>query len=99
MHPVRRLVRSGLGIECVTSRQNRVVLARMWLRRDQVADTAVAMPDVVPLHESRRPGAVRLQIIEAPHQELWSLLGRAEQRFGLGVVIADPRRRVGRFDP
>jgi hypothetical protein len=89
---------SGRGIHGITGSEDRVIFTLMALRRADVADAAVAMLDVVPVHETAGPGAGGLQILEAPRRKLWAVLGGAEERFGVGVVVADPGPRVGGLD-
>lgn len=56
--PTRRIEFASLGVERMSGRQNAVVVAGMALvRADCVADTAVTMIDVVPMHETSCPSA------------------------------------------
>ncbi len=50
--------------------------------------------DVVPTHEFSSPGPGVIQAGEALDGEFRPVLGGAEQRFGIGVVVADARPRV-----
>ena len=61
------------------------------------ADEAEVRP-VEPGDELRRPGPGSVQIGEAPGREARTVLGGAEDAFDEGVVVADPRARVGRGD-
>ena len=63
-----------------------------------VADRAVPVLVVVPMHEARGPAACRLEIGEALGRELRAVLGGAEQGLGEGVVVTDPRARIGGRD-
>jgi hypothetical protein len=60
-HAARRVALSGLEVQRVASRQDGPVVAAMALRWADVADAAVAVLDVVPMHELSGPGAVRIQ--------------------------------------
>jgi hypothetical protein len=59
-----------------------------------VADAGVPVLDVVPMHEFGRLGPGLVQAGEAFGGELGAVFRRAEQRFGVGVVIADTGSRV-----
>ena len=72
---------AGLGIQCVTRGQNGLVGAGMTLGRAHVANTAVTMLDVVPVHKVTGPRARCRQILEAPYRKLGPVFGGAKQRF------------------
>lgn len=79
----------GLDVEVVACGQNGLVMASMTLLRVDIANAAVAVIDVVPTHEFSRPGFGLIQAGEAFGGKLGAVLGGAEQRFGVGVVVAD----------
>ena len=87
--PARRVALPGLGVERMPSRQDGLVITGVTLLRADVADAAVAMIDVVPTHEFSRPGPGLVQAGEALGRELGPVFGGAEQRLGIGVVVAD----------
>jgi hypothetical protein len=95
---VRRVALAGLQIQVMPGRQDVVVIARVLLGRADVADAAVAMLDVVPAHELGGPGPGLLKACEALGWELWLVLGRSEQRLGIGFVVAHARPRVRGLD-
>lgn len=70
------------------SRKDRDVVAFMALCRADVADAAVPVIVVVPMHELARPLARGAQIRKALFWELRPVLRRAEQAFDEGVVVA-----------
>jgi hypothetical protein len=70
----------------------------MTLRRGDMADAAVAVCMVVPLHEARAPVSGGLQIGKPLDRELRPILRCAEQRLGEGVVIADAWAGIGWLD-
>lgn len=49
----------------MTRREDHVIVAVMALRRADVADAAVAVVEVVPMHELARPVACSIEIGEA----------------------------------
>src|SRR5437016_7716286 len=55
------------------------VVARMTLRRADVADAAVPMLVVVPMHEARGPRTGLTEIDEALGRELRSVFGRRSE--------------------
>ena len=63
-----------------------MIIARVTLSWGSVANAAVAMIDVVSLHEARCPGAGRVEVGKAFGRKLRSVLGGAEQRLGIGVM-------------
>ena len=69
----------------MASAQQAAILAGMALPRRDIADAAVPMRVVVPLHEARRPLPGGSQIGEPFERELRSILGGAEQRLGEGM--------------
>jgi hypothetical protein len=62
----------------------------MALRRGEVADSAVVVVVIVPLHEPRAPVSGGLQIGEPLERERWPILNGAEQRLDEWIIIADP---------
>ena len=102
--PVARVARPSCrvrlpcsAVQRMTGIEDVLVLADVALRRADVTDAAVTMLDVVPMHEAGRPGACGVEIGEAPGRELRPVLGRSEQRLGIGVVVAHPGPRVRRL--
>ena len=67
------------------------------LGRADVTDAAVAMIEVVPMHEAGGPGAGLVGIGKALGGKPGAVLGRAEQRLGIGVVAGDARPGVRGF--
>ena len=61
-----------------------MIVSVMALRRADVADAAVTVVEVVPMHEVARPVACSIELGEARGGELRAVLGRAEQRLGIG---------------
>ena len=55
----------------------------------------MAVVGVVPVHEARRPAPRVIEIGEALDGIARPVFGRPEQRFHEGIVVADPRTRVG----
>ncbi len=96
--PARWVSFTGLGVQRMSGGQNRVIVACVSLGRADVANAAVAMLEVVPTHKAGRPGTGRVKISEALGGELGPVLGRAKQRLGIGVVVADTRPRVRGLD-
>lgn len=86
--PARRIALPGLGVQRMSSGQDGVIVTGVALLRAHVADGAMAMLHVVPTHELGRPGSGLVQAGEALGRELGPVLGGAEQRLGIGVVIA-----------
>lgn len=78
--------------------EDRDVFACVALSRADVADPAVPVVVVVPMHELARPFARGVQVREAFSRELGPVLRRAEQAFDEGVVVAHARPRVRRLD-
>jgi hypothetical protein len=78
-------------IDRVAGGEHGAILPGMTLRRGNVADAAVAVPVIVPLHEPHRPLPGVVQVDEPLERELRPILRCAEQRLGEGVVIAHPR--------
>ncbi len=70
----------------------------MALRWSNEAQSAVTVLVVVPLHELFGPASGGGEIGEPGCGIAWPVLGGTEQRFDEGVVVADPRTRVGRRD-
>ena len=82
----------------MASGKDRLILAGVALCRSDVADAAVAVRVVVPMHEVRRPGARLLKIGKAPGRKLRAILGVAEQGLDEGVVIRYTRAGIRRLD-
>jgi hypothetical protein len=64
--PARRILLTSAGTKRMPARQDRVIVAGMALSRAHVANAAVAMLMVVPMHEAGRPGARLVQVGEEP---------------------------------
>src|ERR1700719_2175080 len=82
----------------MASTQETTVLPGMPLRWGNVADTAVAMFVIVPLHQTPAPRSGSVQISKSLEWKFWPILGGTKQRFGEGVVVADPWARIGWLD-
>src|ERR1700733_4344378 len=78
--------------------EQRAILPSMALCRGNIADAAVAVLMVVPLHKTRRPLPRGVEVGKPFGRKLRPILHGAKQRFGKGVVIAHPRPRVRRLD-
>ena len=78
--------------------QNLLVLAGMPLIWADVADSAVQMLGVVPVHELTGPVSGLIQIFESTSDILGPVLGGSEGRFRKGVVVAHPWSGVRGFD-
>jgi len=59
--------------------------------RGHEADATVAALGVVPLHQAHRP-LTGDALVEAVDGEAGAILGRAEQAFYVGIVVAYPGR-------
>lgn len=66
------------------------ILAAVALRRCHVADAAVAVLQVVPMHELRSPRSRIAQIGKAALGVFGAVFGRSEQCLDKRVVIAHP---------
>ncbi len=86
-----------MDVQRVPGIQDGAVMTVVTLCRTDVADPAVAVVVVVPTHEASGPGACRIEIDEAFGGELRSVLGRAEQRLGVGVGASSQLRHMRRF--
>ena len=89
--PASRVEFASPAVQRVSGSQNRVIAPCMALRRADVTDAAVTMINVVPMHEAVRSGPRLIEVGESLGGELRPVLGGAEQRLRIGVVITDPR--------
>src|SRR5206468_12959337 len=96
--PASWVARPRLLIERVARRKHEPVLAGMALGRTDVADAAVSMLVVVPVHELPRPVSRGLEVGKPLGRELGPIFGGAEQRLGERIIVAYPRPRMGRRD-
>ena len=71
--------------------QDRLIVPGVALSRTDITNAAVTMIEVVPMHETSRPGTRLIEIGEALGGELGPILGGTKQRLGVGVVVADAR--------
>src|SRR5437763_6052588 len=76
--PASWVARPRLLIERVARREHEPVLAGMALGRTDVADAAVPVLMVIPLHESPRPASRRFEICKPFGWELGPVFGGAE---------------------
>ena len=76
----------------MTARQKPAVFPGMALCRTDVTDPAVAMIVVVLTDKTHGPIPCRIEIGETLGRELRPVFGGAEQRLGVGVVVADAQR-------
>ena len=76
------------------SSKNLLVLAGMPLVRADVANTAVQMLDVVPVHELAGPVSGLSQIFEPMSRKLRSVLGGSESGFCKGVVVTPAHVKI-----
>ncbi len=79
-------------------REHGAVLASMALRWGHVFDAAVPVNLVVPVNEVRRPFPRRIEFSEAFDREFRPVFGGAEQSLGIGIIVADARSGIKRFD-
>src|SRR4051794_36359271 len=70
----------------------------MALSRAHVTDTAVTMIVVIPTRKFPDPLTRMFDRRKTFSRELRSIFDRTEQRFDEGIVVTDPRTRVGRTD-
>ena len=96
--PAPRVALARPLIQGVARGEHGPVLAGVALSRRDVADAAVAVLVVVPVHEPPRPASRRVEVCKPLGRELGPVFGGAEQRLGKRVVVADPRPRVRRRD-
>ena len=73
-----------------------MVFPGMPLGGGDVAQAAVAVLDVVPVHEVLSPLAGFVQAGEAARREFGAVLRRFEERFDEGVVVGHPGARTDR---
>jgi len=83
----------------VSSREDGVIVTAVTLSRGDVADASVSVLIVVPRHEFSCPGVGSVEIVEALRRELGAVLGGAEQRLGVGVVVTHAGPRARRRNP
>src|ERR1700761_5484107 len=76
--------------------EQRRILPGMTLCRRDIADAAVAVLMVVPVHEVSGPPPGSIEVGKALRREGRAILGSAEQLLDKGIVVADARARVGR---
>ena len=74
--PARRIALAGVEVRLMVCSQDRPVLQRVSLRRGDVADSAVAVLEVVPAHEVASPEAGAFKGGEATRREFGAVLGR-----------------------
>jgi hypothetical protein len=67
----------------VTRGEKRMIVAGMTLRRRHVADAAMTMLEVVPLHETGSLDASSVQVLEACDRKLRPVLRGSEERLGV----------------
>ncbi len=87
--PARRMSLPGAFVDLVSGRQDLVVMPFMARGRADVADTAVQMSMVVPVHELRRPVACGLQVSKATRRE-FGVLSRNRRKFRQPINVACP---------
>ena len=75
-----------------------MILAGVPLRWADAADATVTVIAVNPTHELRDPTTGFLDIGKTLTVKLQAVLGRAELRLDKGLVVIDPRTRVGALD-
>jgi hypothetical protein len=96
--PALRIALSCVLVDRVAGGEQGAILPGMSLCRGDIADAAVPVFVVVPLHEALRPLPGSVQISKSLDRELRLIFRCAEQRLGEGVVIADARARLGWLD-
>ena len=73
--PARRVPLTGAFVDLVSGRQDLVIMPIVSCRRADVADAAVQVRVVIPMHELRRPVACGLQVSKATCREFGPVLG------------------------
>lgn len=96
--PARRMSLAGAFVDLLSGSQDLMIMSFVLCRWAHVADAAVQVSVVVPVHELHRRVARGLQVGKAPHRKLGPVLGGAEQRLDEGVVIGHTRMRLRRLD-
>jgi len=96
--PASRVLLPGPKVHRMASGENRPIFAGVALCRRDIADAAMAVRVVVPMHETRRPGARLVKIGKALGGKLRAILGIAEQGLDEGVVVRDTRAGIRRLD-
>src|ERR1700693_4711198 len=87
--PACRRLSACLLIKVVAGAENRMVGAGMTLSRGDVADRAVPVLVIVPVHEAGGPVAGGVKIGEAPLWEFGAVLSGAKQGLHVWIVVAD----------
>ena len=85
-------------VEFVAVPEQRTVVTGMALRRGHVFDAAVPVDVIVPFNKACRPIPRRIEFREAFDREFRPVFGGAEQRLGIGIIVADARPGIRRFD-
>ena len=89
---------AGTLVEFVLGREHVTVVTGVSLRGRYVANAAVPVDVVIPIDKASRPFSRRIESGEAFDRELRPVFRGAEQSLGIGIVVADARARVRRFD-
>jgi hypothetical protein len=85
--PTGRMVAACLGAERVAYGQIGAIFASVTLAKRDVSDAAMAVLEVVPLHEACRSGARCDEVSKAFVRKLRSVFSGAKCRFGKRVVV------------
>ena len=96
--PAPRIAISCCLVERMRLGKHGAVVPGVALCGSDVSDATVPMLIVVPVGKAHCPVPGGLQICKPTGGEVGSIFGRSEQRFGKGIVVADPRTRVGGLD-
>src|SRR5215216_2675330 len=83
--PAARMALAHLLVQGMAGGEDGAVLAGMALRRGDIADAAVPVLVVVPVHEGGCPPACLGEVGKTRGGEVGAVLGRAEQRLGIGI--------------
>jgi hypothetical protein len=89
----------GPLVQLIAAFQYLHILPTVSLRWRHVPNAAVAVHQVVPMHESRRPGPRIAQVRKSALGIFRAVFGRSEQHFHKRVVVAHPGSRVRGFNP
>src|SRR3954462_375261 len=96
--PALRIALTGSLIDCVPLRKQRSIVPSMTLSRCDIADPAMPVLMIVPVHEATGPLPRGSEICEPLLRVDRPILRGAEQRLHEGVVVAHSRTRVRRHD-
>ena len=88
--PPGRMALAGVLVQLIAALQNLNVLPTVALRWRHVSNPAVAVLQVVPMHESRSLGPCVPQVRKSALGVFRAVFGCSEQRLDKRVVVAHP---------